>query len=231
MRLPVAIHVDQRGHDARTLVSDATDAGSAFRLVGFYSAVQGGAMNLRVNLDGGGGAEKTGVLDVRRFVVAGDQVVGRVVSQAEKEGARHKPDSRNQQVVAGDRLQFDRMVVPFSVSANQFILRDAAINGPMIGATLRGRIDFGHETLALSGTYVPLYGFNAVFGAVPLLGEFLKGRDNEGVFGMTFAVQGRTSNPDVVVNPVSMLAPGFFRQIFEFEQTPGQPAPQQRPAG
>ncbi|HXW21764.1 MAG TPA: hypothetical protein VEK14_02550, partial [Rhodomicrobium sp.] len=84
---PVAVHVDQRAHDARMLVSDATDAGSAFRLVGFYPALRGGAMNLRINLDGGGGAEKTGVLDVRRFTVTGDEVVGKVISQAEKEGA------------------------------------------------------------------------------------------------------------------------------------------------
>ena len=92
---PVAVHVDQRGHDARMLVSDATDAGSAFRLVGFYPAMRGGTMNLRVNLDGSGGADKTGVLDVRRFVVTGDEVVGKVISQAEREGARHKPDPRN----------------------------------------------------------------------------------------------------------------------------------------
>ncbi len=225
---PVAVHVDQRGRDARMLVSDATDAGSAFRLVGFYPAMRGGTMNLRVNLDGSGGADKTGILDVRRFVVTGDQIVGKVISQAEREGARHKPEARNatQHVVSGETLQFDRMVVPFSVGANQFQLRDAAINGPLLGATLRGRIDFAHETLALSGTYVPLYGFNSVLGVVPLLGDLLKGRDNEGVFGITYAVQGRTSNPDVIVNPVSMLAPGFLRQIFEFEQAPAQQAPQ-----
>ena len=225
---PVAVHVDQRGHDARMLVSDATDAGSAFRLVGFYPAMRGGTMNLRVNLDGSGGADKTGVLDVRRFTVTGDEVVGKVISQAEREGARHKPDPRNsaQRISSGEPLQFDRMVVPFSVGANQFHLHDAAINGPVIGATLRGRIDFAHETIALSGTYVPLYGFNSVLGVVPLLGDLLKGRENEGVFGITYAVQGRTSNPDVVVNPVSMLAPGFLRQIFEFDQAPAQQAPQ-----
>ncbi len=224
---PVAVHVDQRGRE-RMLVSDATDAGAAFRLVGFYPAMRGGTMNLRVNLDGSGGAEKTGVLDVRRFVVTGDQVVGKVISQAEREGARYKPEARNsaQHVVSGETLQFDRMVVPFSVGANQFLLRDAAINGPLLGATLRGRIDFAHETLALSGTYVPLYGVNSVLGVVPLLGDLLKGRDNEGVFGITYAVQGRTSNPDVIVNPVSMLAPGFLRQIFEFEQAPPRQAPQ-----
>ena len=225
---PVAVHVDQRGHDARMLVSDATDAGSAFRLVGFYPAVRGGTMNLRVNLDGSGGADKTGVLDVRRFAVTGDEVVGKVISQAEREGARHKPDPRNspQRISSGEPLQFDRMVVPFSVGGNQFHLHDAAINGPVIGATLRGSIDFSHEAIALSGTYVPLYGFNSVLGVVPLLGDLLKGRENEGVFGITYAVQGKTSNPDVMVNPVSMLAPGFLRQIFEFDQPPAQQAPQ-----
>ena len=227
---PVAVHVDQRGHDARMLVSDATDAGSAFRLVGFYPAIRGGTLNLRINLDGGGGADKTGVLDVRRFTVTGDQVVGKVISQAEKEGARYKPDARNstQHVSSGEPLQFDRMMVPFSVGANQFHLHDAAINGPVLGATLRGRIDFTHETIALSGTYVPLYGFNSVLGVVPLLGDLLKGRENEGVFGITYAVQGKTSNPDVMVNPVSMLAPGFLRQIFEFDQAPLQQSPQKQ---
>ncbi len=228
---PVAIHVDQHANEARTLVSDATDAGSAFRLVGFYSALRGGTMNLRVNLDGSGGAEKTGLLDVRGFAIVGDQVVGKVVSQAEREGARVKPNGRPpQQFSSGEPLQFDRMMVPFSIASNQFQLRDAAINGPMLGATIRGRIDFGHDTLALSGTYVPLYGVNAVLGSVPLLGDLFKGRENEGVFGITFAVQGKTSNPDVVVNPVSMLAPGFLRQIFEFENAPLQSPPaQQRP--
>jgi hypothetical protein len=232
---PFAVHVDQRGSsDARILVSDATDAGSAFRLIGFYKAVQGGQMNLRVNLDGTGGAEKSGVLDVRNFIIAGDQVVGRVVSQAEREGAKHKADSRGTpQAVSGtEPLQFDRMVIPFAVGPNQFQLYNAAINGPLLGATLRGSIDFNRDTLALSGTYLPLYGFNAVFDAVPLpiISDMLKGRDNEGLFGITFAVQGKTSNPDVVVNPASVFAPGFLRQIFEFENAPSALPPAQVPA-
>lgn len=175
-------------------------------------------MNLRVNLDGGNGVDKAGVLDIRRFEVVGDQVVGRVLSQAEKERARLKPDSRGgQQVSSGERLYFDRMAVPFSVGANQFQLQDAAINGPLVGATIRGRIDFSHETLALSGTYVPFYGLNGFLQGVPLLGDILNGRANEGIFGITFAVQGRTSNPEVIVNPASVLAPGFLRHVFEFE--------------
>ncbi|HZV20182.1 MAG TPA: AsmA-like C-terminal region-containing protein, partial [Hyphomicrobiales bacterium] len=223
---PMAVHVDQRHAGTRLLVSDATDAGSVFRLVGFYPAIQGGTMNLRVNLDGSGGVSKAGILDVRNFRITGDQVVGRVVSQAERETARHKQDRRNGgQPAPDDPLVFDRMTVPFSIAGNQFHLHNAAINGPFIGATLKGDIDFSRDTIALSGTYVPFYGANAVFKAVPVLGDILTGGDNEGVFGMTFAIQGRTANPDVVVNPIAMLAPGFLRQIFEFQTAPAQSWP------
>jgi hypothetical protein len=221
---PIAVHVEQKPGRPRMLISDATDAGSAFRLAGFYSAVRGGTMNLRVNLDGGGGADKDGTLVVQRFQIVADQVVGRVISQADREGARRKPEARNasQQVSTGEPLNFDLMQARFSVASNQFFLSNAAINGPIIGATMRGHIDFGHDTLSLSGTYVPLYGVNAVLGGFPLIGDILTGRNNEGMFGITFAVNGRTSNPDVAVNPMALLAPGFLRQAFEFENAPVQ---------
>jgi hypothetical protein len=219
---PIAVHVEQRPGRPRMLVSDATDAGSAFRLTGFYSAVRGGTMNLRVNLDGEGGADKTGALDVQHFQIVADQVVGRVISEADRESARRKPEGRNasQQVSSGEPLVFDRMVAQFSVRSNQFLLHNAAINGSLIGATMRGHIDFGHDVLSLSGTYVPLYGVNAVLGGFPIIGDLLNGPNNEGIFGITFAVQGRTSNPNVAVNPMSLLAPGFLRQAFEFENAP-----------
>jgi hypothetical protein len=221
---PIAVHIEQKPGRPRMLISDATDAGSAFRLTGFYSAVRGGTMNLRVNLDGEGGADKTGVLYVQRFQIVADQVVGRVISQADRESARRKPDGRNasQQVSSGEPLIFDQMQAPFAVGSNQFFLRNAAINGPLIGATMSGQIDFGHDMLSLSGTYVPLYGVNAVLGGFPILGDILNGPKGEGMFGITYAVRGRTSNPAVDVQPLSLLAPGFLRQAFEYENTPVQ---------
>jgi AsmA-like C-terminal region/Protein of unknown function len=221
---PIAVHIEQKPGHPRLLVSDATDAGSTFRLTGFYPAVRGGAMNLRVDLDGGGGADKSGALYVQHFQIVADQVVGRVISEADREGARRKPDGRNasQQVSSGEPLIFDQMQVQFAIRSNQFFFQNAAINGPLIGATMGGQIDFGHDTLDLQGTYVPLYGINAVLGGFPILGDILTGRKNEGMFGITFAVQGRTSNPNVRVNALSLLAPGFLRQAFEFENAPVQ---------
>ncbi len=216
---PLIVHVEQKPGRPRMLTSDATDAGSALRLTGAWGSARGGTMNLRVNLDGGGGVEKSGVIDVHRLEIVNDEVVGRVVSQVERERARVKPDARNAgQQAFKERTVFDRLVVPFAITSSELQIHDAVVQGPEFGVTGHGRVDFTHEAVAFSGTYVPFYGVNNLLGGVPIIGDFLTGPGGkEGIFAMTFAIQGRTSNPEVIVNPASMFAPGLFRQIFEFD--------------
>jgi hypothetical protein len=36
------------------------------------------------------------------------------------------------------------------------------------------------------------------------------------LLGVTFAVRGPLSQPEILVNPVSILAPGVFRTLFEY---------------
>jgi hypothetical protein len=225
---PLAARLDAKPGEARTLLAEATDGGAAFRLVGLYPSARGGEISLKVNLDGQGAAEKVGVLFARNFVIVGDQVVGEVLSGPTSERTGRGRQQSVQQYY--NQLQFDNMRVPFSVGSGQFVLHDGIINGPMLGATMRGNIDFKRERISLSGTYVPLFGINAAFSAVPILGDILSGRHGEGIFGITFAVKGPTSNPDVLVNPMSMMAPGFLRQLFEFDQTEPQIIPQDRRA-
>jgi hypothetical protein len=47
-------------------------------------------------------------------------------------------------------------------------------------------------------------------------------RRGEGVFGMTYSINGSAGEPRVGVNPVSALTPGILRRIFE-------PVPQREP--
>jgi hypothetical protein len=73
---------------------------------------------------------------------------------------------------------------------------------------------------------VPLYGLNSALGAIPILGRVLVGRQGEGVVGITFAVKGKLDEPSVLVNPMSVMTPGIFRQIFEFTgSVPDQASP------
>ena len=66
---------------------------------------------------------------------------------------------------------------------------------------------------------MPLYGLNSAFRAIPILGPVLGGRQGEGLVGITFAIKGKLDDPSVLVNPMSVMTPGIFRQIFEFTGT------------
>ena len=124
--------------------------------------------------------------------------------------------SERKKQVRQSSIAFNQLRAPFSVGKGQFQLSDAYVNGPVLGATMRGRVDFKTQTVNLGGTYVPLYGLNSALGAIPILGGIFVGREGEGVVGITFAIQGKLDDPNVLVNPVSVVAPGIFRQIFEF---------------
>jgi hypothetical protein len=208
---PVVVKLEGASN-ARIIRAESQDAGSAFRLIGFYPKVEGGHGSLEVNLDAGQPGMMTGTLWARNFSVLGDQVVSDVLSDPQ---AAATLGTRRKQVQQ-TRIAFNQLRAPFSVGNGEFQLNDAYMNGPILGATMRGRVNFKAQTVNLGGTYVPLYGLNSALGAIPVLGGLLVGRQGEGVVGITFAIQGPLNDPNVLVNPMSVVAPGIFRQIFEF---------------
>ena len=226
---PLMMRLDGRPGEPRTLVGETTDAGAAFRLIGFYPSMRGGLASLRFKLDGAG--EKSGILYVRKFSIVGDHVVGEVLANTPKtvRAKARRPKEDDDEEDQPDQTEFNHLKVPFSVGHGQFQLHDAAINGPLFGATLRGKYDFARQYVDISGTYVPLYGINGAFYDFPLIGPLLGSRDGEGVFGVTFAIQGSTNRPiQPQINPLSVVAPGFIRQIFEFDPPPSAIAPEER---
>jgi len=102
------------------------------------------------------------------------------------------------------------------------MVRDGVLRGPILGATVEGNIDYARDQVAMRGTLVPLYGLNNMFGQIPIVGLFLGGGSNEGMFGITYEVSGTTSNPRPMVNPISAIAPGVLRKFFEFREAPDQ---------
>ncbi|HEX6000064.1 MAG TPA: AsmA-like C-terminal region-containing protein [Hyphomicrobiaceae bacterium] len=185
----------------RTLIARSNDAGQVFKLVGFLPHAIGGDLNLEVNIDGKGSAERTGTLSVARFTLLGD-----AISVETGKGGR-----RN---VVRERFEFDSLRAPFSVSAGQFVLNNAGIDGPLMSATMNGRVDFRTRKVHMTGTFTPLAALNKMFSDVPLFGDIITGPNREGVFALNFGVQGALENPQVVVNPFSVVAPGVTREAF-----------------
>jgi hypothetical protein len=208
---PAAVGLEQ-SEGSRVIKAEAHDAGAAFRLIGFYPSVEGGDASLQVSLDAGAAGSKSGTLWARNFTVLGDSVVNDVLTDPNSAAVL----GENKQQASRQRIAFDQLRAPFTVGGGKFRLRDAYMNGSQLGATMRGTVDFKAQTVDLGGTYVPLYGLNSALGAIPILGKVFVGRQGEGVVGITFAIQGNLNDPSVLVNPISAITPGIFRQIFDF---------------
>ncbi len=220
----------------RKLLADSTDAGQAFKLIGFYPNVKGGRVRLEVNLDGKGEAEKTGILWVEDFAILGDPVVSEVFSGANDGRPAIQSGGTGQRRVVREVFEFNKMRVPFSVGYGQFVMEESYLRGPVLGASIRGKVDYKMQRVNLGGTYVPLQGLNSAFCDIPIVGPILTGPKCEGMLGITFAIQGGMNNPQVIVNPFSLVAPGIFRDIFQMtnpnprvrrrDDAPGAPADQ-----
>jgi hypothetical protein len=203
----------EAGHPRR-LLAESLDAGRTFKLVGFYSNAVGGAMNLEVNLDGEGAAERVGTLWVKDFHVLGDPIASQVFKNADDPASSQSGGRRG--TVVRERFDFDRMRGKFSVGHGQFVIHGAYMQGPLVGATMKGKVDFRAQTINVGGTYVPLSALNRVLGdLLPIFRPILAGPQGEGLFGITFAIQGGMGDPNVIVNPAALIAPGIFREAFQ----------------
>ena len=201
----------------RTLVTRSNDAGQVFKLVGFLPHAVGGDMVLEVNIEGKGPAERVGTLTATRFSLLGD-----AVSMETAAGSARGPSRRS---VVREKADFDSLRAPFSVGAGQFVLNNASIDGPLMSATMSGRVDFRTRKVYLTGTFTPLAPLNKIFSEVPIFGDLIAGPKREGVFAWNFGVQGALENPQIIVNPLSGVAPGATRELFPIlTEEPSTPA-------
>ncbi|MBV8778581.1 MAG: AsmA-like C-terminal domain-containing protein, partial [Alphaproteobacteria bacterium] len=87
--------------------------------------------------------------------------------------------------------------------------------GGAIGVTSNGVVDLGRDQLDLQGTIVPAYALNSIIGNIPVIGSLLLGGEGQGLFAANYRVTGSAADPQVSVNPLSALAPGFLRRLFQ----------------
>jgi hypothetical protein len=116
----------------------------------------------------------------------------------------------------GDGIGFLSLVSPFKYDNGILEFKDGRTNGISLGLTWEGKL-YTHANVAdMQGTVVPMYGLNSLLGNVPILGKLFSAEEKGGgLFSWTFDVSGNLDDPKVSVNPVSALAPGVFRKLFQ----------------
>ena len=190
-----------RPGEQQTVYIESTDAGALFRFTDTYSRMVGGQVWIAMDPPTHDGVKQDGLLNVREFAVRGETALDGVAAGA--------PNG------TGGGVQFSRMRVQFTKQPGKMLIHEGRVTGPMVGGTIDGVMDYAANELHLRGTFVPLYGLNAAFGDIPIVGFFLGGK--EGLIGsMTYEVIGTPGAPVLRVNPISAVAPGFVRKFLEF---------------
>jgi hypothetical protein len=155
----------------------------------------------------------TGLLEIKDLRVYNMPVLFQLLTLASIGGAVD--------TLQGSGILFGTSSIGFRSQDNRVYLSDGLLSGPMVALTLSGLVDTRNEALELKGAVVPLSSINSILGDLPLIGDLIVGRKGEGIIGVDYSITGSSSNPKISVNPLSMLAPGFLKRIFDI----GDPKP------
>ena len=115
----------------------------------------------------------------------------------------------------GDKgLYFDEGILTFKATDDVIEIQKGLAESSATGITVTGFVDRVHKTLKLNGNVIPVYILNSLIGKIPILGNILSGGEDKGFLAATYEVTGGYDDPKVSVNPLSMLTPGFLRELF-----------------
>ena len=176
------------------------DGGEVLRSSGLVSLFQGGAFDLRLVPRGGKGRYR-GQLRVRDTALVDGPGAAAFVAALSGIGAVD--------LLAGRGIAFSDVRADFMLTPDRIDLMSASATGPAIGLSIDGDVDLAGRRLDLQGVVSPVYFLNQI-------GSFMT-RRGEGLFGLHYTLTGSMAGPRLAANPLSVLTPGFLREVFRGE--------------
>lgn len=205
---PVTVRVTPT-EGGRELRVTTVDGGAVLRATDFYGKIAGGELRFYALMSNQPGSPiRNGELVIENFEVRNEAAL----AELDARGRPKKSGPRR------DGIYFRKLNLPFSTDNDLVRLCKVVLRGPDMGATASGLIRKRDGAIDLTGSYFPAYGLNSFVGEIPVLGSLLTGGKREGILGITYAMGGTITTPKYQLNPLSFLAPGILRKLFEYEQ-------------
>lgn len=124
--------------------------------------------------------------------------------------------------LAGEGIVFDSAEAQFHMTPTAIDIQKGSAIGVSMGVSMEGVYHSDTTLLDMRGVVSPIYMLNGI-GAILT-------RKGEGLFGFAYRLNGTAAKPDVSVNPLSILTPGMFRDLFR-APAPKLPATQNGDGG
>lgn len=188
------------------VVSDR--AGAALRAAGIYDSARGGTLDVTLTPRSEPG-QYDGRAELADLRVIGGNVMADLLNAISVIGLLEQ--------LNGEGIVFATAEADFLLRPTQVeVLRSSAV-GASMGVSMEGSYQTASGALRMGGVISPIYLLNGI-------GAFLT-RRGEGLFGFSYRLDGTADDPKVSVNPLSILTPGMFREIFRIAPPKAEGAP------
>ena len=175
----------------------AKDAGQVLAAASIFANARGGDLDLQLVPTGAEGEYK-GRAKIGTIRVKNASVLAELLSAISVVGVL---EQLNESGLVFTQADVDFRLTPDAIE----VTRGSAI-GASLGVSMAGVYQSGPKTLVLQGVISPIYLLNGI-------GSFLT-RKGEGLFGFNYKIRGTVDAPKISVNPLSILTPGMFRDLF-----------------
>ena len=135
-------------------------------------------------------------------------------------------------LVTGKGMAFNTITAEIELGGQVLKIKEGRATNAGLGLTFEGYYDQQKEYLHMYGDVIPAYLINGLLSKIPLIGPWLAGGKDKGIFAAHYQVKGNLKGDiKVDVNPLSLLTPGFTRKIFDEKppEKPTEPLREQNP--
>jgi hypothetical protein len=173
------------------------NAGAVMAAAGIFDKGRGGNLDMTL-IPRGPEGEYDGRATFTRLRVQGAPALAELLSAVSVVGLLEQMN--------GEGLAFNNGEVKFILTPRAVEISQGSAVGASLGISFAGLYLSETGRIDLQGVISPIYLVNGV-------GQILT-RKGEGLFGFNYRLTGTAADPNVAVNPLSVLTPGMFRELF-----------------
>ena len=165
----------------------STDAGAILRFLDIYEHMEGGKIDLA--LKGGAEGPMTGQVDARDFELV-ERADACARSSRQRRPATIEASTRPSSATSIRRASTSSGATRRSKKATATSPSNGVLRGPLLGSSFQGTLYDKEGNMDMTGTFMPAYGLNRIFGELPLIGVMLGNGRDRGLIGVTFKLEG-----------------------------------------
>ena len=120
--------------------------------------------------------------------------------------------------LSGEGILINKLKSEFVLEKGVLKLNKYEAYGPDVGFSNQGNIYLRKKEMDLEGAIIPMVTLNKIIGSIPVLGKILT-NERKGIWSFVYTIKGDLDEPEVRVNPIKTITPGFIQKFFSVFKT------------